>query len=92
MNSWNFSSWTIVGLFGQLLFSMRFLIQWIVSEKKGESTIPIVFWHFSIAGSLVLLLYAFHIKSVVFMLGQGVGTIIYVRNLTLIRRREKALV
>ncbi len=92
MNSWTFSSWTVLGLIGQFLFSMRFLIQWIVSEKRKESTIPIIFWYFSIAGSLVLLLYSIHIKSLVFILGQSVGSLIYTRNLILIRRKARVLV
>jgi lipid-A-disaccharide synthase-like uncharacterized protein len=91
MNFWTINAWTAVGLFGQLLFSIRFLIQWIVSEKKKESTIPLTFWYFSIAGSIVLLLYAIHIKSLVFILGQSVGSIIYARNLVLIYRKEKVL-
>ncbi|MBN3038890.1 MAG: lipid-A-disaccharide synthase N-terminal domain-containing protein [Candidatus Omnitrophica bacterium] len=92
MNSWSLNAWTILGLFGQLLFSIRFLIQWIVSEKKKESIIPVTFWYFSIAGSLVLLAYAFHIKSLVFILGQSVGSVIYTRNLMLINRKAKVIV
>lgn len=82
--------WTVLGFFGQFLFSMRFLMQWIASERKKESTIPIVFWYLSISGSLVLLLYALHIKNPVFILGQSVGCIIYLRNLMLIYRKGKA--
>ncbi len=82
--------WTVLGFFGQFLFSMRFLMQWIASERKKESTIPIVFWYLSISGSLVLLLYALHIKNPVFILGQSVGCIIYLRNLILIHRKGKA--
>jgi len=86
------NSWTILGFFGQFLFSMRFLIQWIVSEKKKQSTIPTAFWYLSISGSLVLLTYAIYIKNPVFILGQSVGSIIYLRNLILIYRKAKVVV
>lgn len=91
MSAWTFTTWTILGLLGQFLFSMRFLIQWIASEKKQESIIPVSFWYFSIAGSIVLLIYSIHIKSLVFILGQSIGSVIYARNLILIRRKERAL-
>ena len=84
--------WIILGLFAQFLFFMRFFVQWIVSEKKGESIIPISFWYFSIAGSLLLLIYSIYRKDVVFILGQSVGSLIYMRNLILIYKRGKALV
>lgn len=82
--------WIILGLFAQCLFFMRFFVQWIVSEKKGESTIPISFWYFSIAGSIMLLIYSIYRQDVVFILGQSVGSFIYLRNLVLIYRKEKA--
>ncbi len=91
MSFWTLSPWTILGLLGQFLFSVRFLIQWIVSEKKQESTIPVAFWYFSILGSIVLLAYSIHIKNLVFILGQSVGSIIYARNLILIRRKRRVL-
>ncbi|MFQ5450351.1 MAG: lipid-A-disaccharide synthase N-terminal domain-containing protein [Nitrospinaceae bacterium] len=83
--------WVIIGLVGQTCFFMRFLVQWIVSEKRKESTIPLAFWYFSIGGSLVLLAYSIHRQDPVFILGQSVGSIIYIRNLILIDRRKKAL-
>ena len=82
--------WIIIGLVGQASFFMRFLVQWIVSEKRGESTIPLAFWYFSIGGSLILLTYSIHRQDPVFILGQSIGTLIYVRNLILIARRKKA--
>lgn len=82
--------WIVLGLFGQLMFSMRFLIQWIVSEKKKKSTIPVSFWYFSIIGSLVLLTYALYKKDIVFILGQSLGSVIYIRNLALISQRKKS--
>lgn len=82
--------WVIFGLAGQMLFTARFLIQWIASERVGRSTIPIAFWWFSIGGGLVLLSYALHRGDPVFILGQSMGVFIYARNLWLIRR-ERAL-
>ena len=82
--------WIAFGLLGQICFSMRFLVQWIVSERKGESTIPIVFWYFSLAGGLILFTYAVHIRDPVFILGQGCGAFIYIRNLILINRKWKS--
>lgn len=86
---WEFA-WVIFGLAGQLLFTARFLIQWIASERAGRSTVPVAFWWFSIGGGLVLLSYAIHRGDPVFILGQTMGVFIYLRNLALIRR-ERAL-
>jgi lipid-A-disaccharide synthase-like uncharacterized protein len=83
----NWDLWVLIGLAAQVLFSMRFVVQWIASERKRQSVIPISFWYFSIAGSLVLLLYAIHRNDPVFTLGQAFGTFVYVRNLMLIYRR-----
>jgi lipid-A-disaccharide synthase-like uncharacterized protein len=82
----------IVGLLGQALFTARFLVQWIASERAGRSVIPIAFWFFSLAGGLILFGYALYRQDPVFILGQGMGTFIYIRNLMLIakERREKA--
>lgn len=81
--------WIILGLFAQLLFFLRFFVQWIASEKKGESTIPASFWYFSIAGSILLLAYSIYRKDIVFILGQSMGSFIYTRNLILIYRKGK---
>ena len=83
--------WLIVGFIGQALFGMRFIIQWIISEKRGESVIPLPFWYFSIGGSIILLSYAIHKQDPVFILGQSLGSIIYIRNLILISRKKKTL-
>lgn len=83
------SGWLVFGLFGQLMFSMRFIIQWLVSEKKKQSIIPIQFWYFSLIGSLTLLIYAIHQKDAVFILGQSLGSFIYIRNLILIYRSNQ---
>ncbi len=85
------NQWLIVGFVGQAFFGARFIIQWIVSEKKGESTIPLAFWYCSIGGAIVLLTYAIHKQDPVFIVGQSMGSIIYIRNLILIDRKRKAL-
>ncbi len=80
--------WLLVGLGGQALFSCRFLVQWIASERRKQSVMPDVFWWFSIGGSLCLLIYAlFYLKDGVIILGQSVGMIVYTRNLMLLRRK-----
>lgn len=79
------TTWLAVGLIGQLLFSLRFVVQWMASERERRSVVPISFWWLSIAGSLVLLCYALHRRDPVFVLGQSMGFLIYVRNLVLIR-------
>jgi lipid-A-disaccharide synthase-like uncharacterized protein len=80
--------WLILGFVGQALFSMRFILQWVQSERAGRSVIPIAFWYFSVAGSIVLLAYAIHRADPVFILGQAAGIVIYLRNLFL-NSREK---
>lgn len=82
--------WLIVGFSGQALFSGRFLLQWLASEKKKRSVVPIGFWFFSLGGSILLLIYAIHRKDPVFILGQSTGFLIYSRNLQLIFREKKA--
>ena len=82
------NGWVIFGLLGQIIFSLRFIIQWIVSERKGESHIPLPFWYLSLAGGLVLLIYAIHIKDPVFTMGQSVGLVVYIRNLMLIHQKK----
>ena len=81
--------WLGLGLFAQLLFSARFLVQWLASERAGKSIMPLLFWYLSIAGSGLLLAYAIHRKDPVFILGQSMGIFIYSRNLYLIRREKK---
>ena len=82
--------WYGLGFFGQIVFTMRFVVQWIASEKKGKSVIPISFWFISIAGSLVLLVYSFWRKDPVFILGQSFGCFVYVRNLMLLSKEKQA--
>jgi lipid-A-disaccharide synthase-like uncharacterized protein len=81
--------WVIIGLLAQGLFASRFLVQWIVSEKKKRSTMPIYFWYSSVCGGILLLIYAIHIQDPVFILGQSMGLVVYTRNLILIHRRKK---
>jgi lipid-A-disaccharide synthase-like uncharacterized protein len=84
--------WLAVGLLGQALFAGRFVVQWLSSESAGRSVIPIGFWYLSIAGGLTLLAYALHRGDPVFVLGQGMGVSIYLRNLHLIQRERSSSV
>ena len=79
-----------VGLCGQLAFSARFLVQWIMSERAGRSVVPIAFWWLSIAGGMILLSYAIYRLDPVFILGQSMGVFIYMRNLWLIYAEKRA--
>ena len=76
----------IVGFAGQGLFAMRFILQWLSSEKQAKSVIPVAFWYFSIGGGAVLLIYAIWRQDPVIICGQGLGLFIYLRNLYFIRR------
>jgi len=78
--------WLIVGFAGQALFTMRFIIQWVQSERLRRSVVPTAFWYFSLAGGATLLAYAMHRRDPVFIVGQAAGVFIYLRNLYLIRR------
>ena len=80
------SFWIVVGFLGQALFTARFLVQWIASERSGRSTVPDAFWWLSLSGGAVLLAYAIWRRDPVFILGQGLGLALYLRNLVLIRR------
>tara|TARA_Y100001935_G_C17099876_1_gene405448 strand:+ start:248 stop:544 length:297 start_codon:yes stop_codon:yes gene_type:complete len=78
----------IIGFAGQGLFASRFIVQWIYSEKKGESYIPLIFWYLSIFGGIGLLIYAISRKDPVIIMGQTFGIFIYLRNLFLIYRKR----
>lgn len=80
--------WVAFGFAGQLLFSLRFLVQWVASEKKKESHIPLAFWYLSLSGSIILLIYAIQRRDPVFIVGQSTGFIVYIRNLMLIHRKR----
>ena len=81
--------WLGIGFAGQLLFMMRFLWQWIQSERQQRSIIPIAFWYFSLAGGVTLFAYAVHRRDPVFITGQLLGLTVYTRNLLLIRRERQ---
>ncbi|XDA99237.1 lipid-A-disaccharide synthase N-terminal domain-containing protein [Sulfitobacter sp. LCG007] len=86
--------WVMFGLAGQLLFTARFIVQWVASEREKRSVIPLAFWYFSVGGGLILFAYALYRKDPVFVLGQSMGLFIYLRNLWLIhaeRRRNSLL-
>jgi len=84
------SGWLVLGFAGQACFFSRFLVQWIASERRGESTVPVVFWVLSIVGAVVLLAYSIHREDPVFIAGNSIGLVVYVRNLVLIRRKRLA--
>lgn len=81
--------WLVIGFAGQALFSMRFLWQWIVSERERRSIIPVAFWYFSILGGITLFSYALYRADPVFIVGQGAGIIIYSRNLYFILKERR---
>lgn len=85
--------WLAIGFVGQALFSLRFLVQWLSSEREGRSVIPLSFWYFSVGGGATLLAYAIHRADPVFIVGQLTGLFVYGRNLHLLmaeRRRGDA--
>jgi len=82
------NGWVLFGFFGQAAFSARFIVQWIVSEKNKKSTIPVAFWYLSLVGGIILFIYATYKKDPVFVIGQGAGLIVYLRNLILIKRHR----
>jgi lipid-A-disaccharide synthase-like uncharacterized protein len=81
--------WIALGFVAQALFTMRFAVQWIASERAGRSVVPMAFWVFSIGGGLLLLIYALHRRDPVFIAGQGLGVFIYLRNLQFVLRERK---
>ncbi len=81
--------WTVLGFIAQSLFMMRFLVQWIASERARRSVLPVAFWFFSVAGGSLLLVYAIQREDPVFIAGQGLGLFIYVRNLWLIYKQPR---
>ncbi|HPR83755.1 MAG TPA: lipid-A-disaccharide synthase N-terminal domain-containing protein [Pontiellaceae bacterium] len=83
------NGWLILGFFAQALFASRFIIQWIASERAGESVMPEAFWMISLAGSTLLLVYAIYKQDPVFILGQASGLLVYFRNIHLIERKKK---
>jgi len=84
--------WLAIGFVAQLIFSLRFIVQWIASERAGKSVMPVVFWYISLLGGFMLLAYAIHRKDPVFILGQAAGVVVYFRNLVLIYREKNRLI
>jgi lipid-A-disaccharide synthase-like uncharacterized protein len=78
--------WIAIGLAGQAAFFSRFLVQWIASERKGESVVPVSFWYLSLVGSVVLLVYSIHRREPIIALGYLPNAVVYLRNLALLRR------
>jgi len=83
--------WLAFGLLGNAAFASRFLVQWVASERAGESIVPKAFWYLSILGSLILLVYAIHTENLVFTLAYLPNCAVYVRNLVLINRKQASL-
>jgi lipid-A-disaccharide synthase-like uncharacterized protein len=82
--------WLTVGFAAQLMFSMRFIVQWVASERARRSIVPETFWYFSLAGGAMLFAYAIYRLDPVFILGQGLGLLIYARNVQMIWREKAA--
>ena len=81
---------TVLGLAGNAIFTTRFLIQWIASERQGQSVVPIAFWYWSIAGSIVLCLYFIFKREPVGILATLPNSFVYLRNLQLIKKHQAA--
>ncbi len=78
--------WLGIGFFGQGIFFMRWVVQWVASERSAQSRVPLAFWYMSLLGGLITLAYAIYRRDPVFIAGQSVGAIVYLRNLMLIHR------
>jgi lipid-A-disaccharide synthase-like uncharacterized protein len=76
-----FDAWVILGFVAQAFFTMRFVVQWIASERARASVVPVAFWFFSIGGGALLLVYALYRRDPVFIAGQALGLVVYIRNL-----------
>jgi lipid-A-disaccharide synthase-like uncharacterized protein len=81
--------WVLLGFTAQAFFTARFAVQWLASERAGKSVIPIAFWWCSIGGGLLLLIYALYRRDPVFILGQGFGVFVYLRNLQFVLRERR---
>lgn len=86
----DFNFFMALGFLGQFIFSSRFIVQWFVSEKQKKSVVPFSFWVLSIAGGILLLIYAIYKKDPVFILGQAPGVFIYARNIYLIKKHKNS--
>jgi lipid-A-disaccharide synthase-like uncharacterized protein len=81
-----FDWWVLLGFVAQAMFTMRFVVQWVASEREGKSVIPLAFWIFSIGGGVLLLGYALYRRDPVFIVGQAFGVFVYLRNLYFVLR------
>ena len=90
ITSWRSFIWIAVGLGGQLIFSARFLVQWITSERARKSVVPTVFWWISLFGALLMAVYFIWRRDVVALVGQAAGVVIYARNIRLIYKEQRA--
>jgi lipid-A-disaccharide synthase-like uncharacterized protein len=88
-SNWQDALWITIGFLGQGLFTARMLVQWVASERRRDSVIPVAFWWLSLLGGFTLLAYALRQRDPVFFTGQSTGVIIYVRNLMIIHRKNK---
>ena len=86
---WNANLWMAIGFLGQAIFTARFLVQWVVSEKKRDSVVPVAFWWLSLLGGTTLLSYAISRRDPVIIVGQGMGLVIYVRKLMLVGKARR---
>ena len=87
MTIWTF--WLMVGFFGQALFTARFVVQWLVSERRRNSVVPVAFWWLSLMGGIALLSYATWRRDPVIIVGQAMGLLVYVRNLMLVYKARQ---
>jgi lipid-A-disaccharide synthase-like uncharacterized protein len=84
--------WVLLGFIAQIFFTLRFVVQWIASERVGKSVIPVAFWWFSIGGGSLLFVYALYRRDPVFIAGQGLGVFVYLRNLYFVMRERRQAV
>ena len=87
----NETFWVCMGLTGQSFFTLRFLVQWIQSERAKKSVVPTTFWYLSILGNAALLMYALHRLDPVFIVGQSFGSIVYIRNIYYIHKSKEPI-
>jgi lipid-A-disaccharide synthase-like uncharacterized protein len=85
----NLDGWVILGVIAQGFYTMRFVVQWIASERARDSVVPVAFWFFSLGGGILLLIYALYRKDPVFIAGQAFGVFVYLRNLYFIVAKKK---
>jgi lipid-A-disaccharide synthase-like uncharacterized protein len=86
-----FNLWILFGFVAQVMFMMRFVVQWVASERARRSVMPVAFWFFSVAGGALLFVYAIYRQDPVFIAGQGAGLFIYLRNIWLIHRERRQM-